>query len=365
MTRARAFLAPVAIVVFVAATLAILVSAGATLGYDYQAYVQAAQRLRDGQPLYDSAVDVAGGFAIFLYPPPFAVAFVPFALMGSAGLWVWTGLPVACVVGAIALMPVSATIRWVILLLAGLDWPVLYSLKLGQVGPILLLLFVLGWRWLDRPTPLGATIGLGGLVKLQPLVLVGWAVLVGAWRSAAAAVAFAAVVCLVTLPLVGLTAWTDYVTLLRSVSEPVTTPHNFTIGAVLYQAGMTSGIATAIHWASVAAVLLVVVVGARRLSLAAGFVVAVVATQLVATQLVSPLLWDHYAIVLLLPVAWLFAHGARWAVAIPLATSLPLLWLVPAAIYPVVFWAALLGPLLVRDRATTTTATATPPAIAA
>ena len=83
MTRARASLPPIAIVVFVATTLAILASAGDTLGYDYQAYVQAAQRLLDGQPLYDPAVDVAGGFAIFLYPPPFAVAFIPFALLGT------------------------------------------------------------------------------------------------------------------------------------------------------------------------------------------------------------------------------------------------------------------------------------------
>jgi len=349
VTRARAFLPPIAIVVFGATTLAILASAGATLGYDYQAYVQAAQRLLDGQPLYDPAVDVAGGFAIFLYPPPFAVAFVPFALLGSAGLWVWTGLLVACVVGAIALMPVSATIRWGILLLAGLDWPVLYSLKLGQVGPILLLLFVLGWRRLERPTTLGATIGLGGLVKLQPLLLVGWAALVGAWRSAAVAAAVFAAACLVTLPLVGTASWTDYATLLRSVSEPVTTPHNFTVGAVLYQAGVSAEAATAIQWAGVAATLLIVVMGARRLSLAAGFIVAVV-----ATQLVSPLLWDHYAIILLLPTAWLLAHGARWAVVIPLATSLPLLWIVPAAIYPVVFWAALVGPFTVRGRATAT-----------
>jgi len=339
VTRARAFLPPVAIVVFVATTLAILASAGDKLGYDYQAYVQAAQRLLDGQPLYDTGVDLAGGFAIFLYPPPFAVAFVPFALLGSAGVWVWTGLLIACVVGAIALMPVSATLRWVLLLLAGLDWPVLYSLKLGQVGPILLLLFVAGWRWLDRPEPLGATIGLGGLVKLQPLLLVGWAALVGAWRAAAVAVGVVAVACLVTLPLVGTTAWTDYVTLLRSVSEPVRTPHNFTLGAILYQAGLSAEAATAIQWAGVAITLVLLIVGARRLALAAGFVVAVT-----ATQLVSPLLWDHYAVVLLLPTAWLLANGARWAIAIPLATSLPLLWLVPPAIYPIVFWAALLGP---------------------
>ena len=347
MNRARTFLPPVAIVIFLATTLAILVSANAagTLGYDYEAYVQAARRLLDGEALYDTSVDVAGGFAIFLYPPPFAVAFIPFALLGAAGLWVWTGLLIACVVGAIALMPVSATIRWVMLLLAGLDWPVLYSLKLGQVGPILLLLFVLGWRSLAWPTSLGATIGIGGLIKLQPLLLAGWAALVGAWRTVVVAVAVVVVACLVTLPLVGIAAWTDYVTLLRSVSEPVSTPHNFTLGAILYQAGVSASVATAIQWAGVVGTLLVVVVGARRLSLAAGFVVAVV-----ATQLVSPLLWDHYAVVLLLPTAWLLANHARWAVAIPLATSLLLLWIVPAAIYPIVFWVALLGPFTVRIR---------------
>ena len=345
MTRARAFLPPLAIVVFVSTTLAVLASAGDTLGYDYEAYVQAAHRLLDGQPLYDTSVDVAGGFAIFLYPPPFAVALIPFAWLGAAGLWVWTGLLIGCVVGAIALMPISRELRWVVVLLAGLDWPVLYSLKLGQVGPILLLLFVLGWRWLTLPSPLGATIGLGGLIKLQPLLLIGWAALVGAWRTVAVAAGVVAVACLVTLPLVGISAWTDYVTLLRSVSEPVSTPHNFTVGAVLFQAGVQAPTAALVQWLSVALVLALGIVAARRRPLAAGFVVAVV-----ATQLVSPLLWDHYAVILLMPTAWLLANGARWAVAIPLATSLLLLPVAPPAIYPIVFWAALIGPFTVRPR---------------
>ena len=40
----------------------------------------------------------------------------------------------------------------------------------------------------------------------------------------------------------------------------------------------------------------------------------------VASQLLSPILWDHYAIVLLLPVAWLIDRGWTWAALIPLAT---------------------------------------------
>lgn len=351
MVLARAALPVLAVLGFAALTGAILASAGGTWGYDYQAYVQAAQRWLDGQPLYDPSVDLAGGFAIYLYPPPFALAFVPFALLGgSAGLYAWTALLVGCVVAAIGLMPVSATLRWGILLLAGLDWPVLYSLKLGQVGPILLLLFVLGWRRLDRPAALGGTIAIGALIKVQPALLGVWAVFAGRPRAAVVALAAVVAVVLVTLPLVGLTAWSEYIALLRTVSQPITTPHNFTPGAVLFQAGVDPGVASAVQWAVVVGTLVAVVVAARRLTVEAGFVVVVV-----ATQLISPLLWDHYAVVLLLPTAWLVANGARWALAIPLTTSLPLLWVVPAAIYPIVFIVALLGPFVVSRRMTSRT----------
>lgn len=344
MALARATLPVLGILVFASFTAAILSTAGHTLGYDYQAYAQAAERLLNGQPLYDPAVDLAGGFAIYLYPPPFALAFVPFELLGEPiGLYAWTGLLITCTVAAIALMPVFPTVRWTMLLLAGLDWPVLYSLKLGQVGPILLLLFVLGWRWLDRPADLGGTITAGTLIKVQPALLAVWAVLAGRPRAAAIAAGLVVVVVLATLPLVGVSAWTDYVAIIRSVSEPITTPHNFTPGAVLFQAGVDQSIAGAVQWAVVAATLAAVVIAARRLTADASYVVAVV-----ATQLISPLLWDHYAIVLLLPTAWLLARGAGWALAVPLATSLPLVPFVPAAIYPIVFGVMLVAPFIDR-----------------
>jgi glycosyl transferase family 87 len=344
---ARTALPVIAVVVFASVTLAILATAGSTWGYDYQAYAHAAQRLLDGQRLYEPGVDLAGGFAIYLYPPPFALAFVPFVWLGDPlGLYAWTAVLIGCTVVAVAAMPVSVMLRWALLLMAGLDWPVLYSLKLGQVGPILLLLFVLGWRWLDRDRGLGMTIGIGALVKVQPALLGIWAALTGRWRAALFGFGIAAGVCLVTLPIVGIGAWADYVALLRQVSEPVATPHNFTPGAVLYQSGVDAGIATVIQWVVVAGTLAVVVIAARWRSASTSYVVAVV-----ASQLVSPLLWDHYAIVLLLPVAWLVARGAWWALTIPVATSLPLLWVAPAAVYPVVFLVALFAPTVVaRNR---------------
>jgi alpha-1,2-mannosyltransferase len=345
MALARAAVPVLAILVFAGLVVAILASAGDTWGYDFQAYAQAAHRLLDGQPLYDSNVDLAGGFAIYLYPPPFAVAFIPFALLGDqVGLYAWTAFLIGCTVAAVALLPVSAPLRWGMLLLAGLSWPVLYSIKLGQVGPILLLLFVLGWRWLDRPVGLGASIGVGTVIKVQPALLGIWALLTGRPRAALVAAAVVIVAVVVTLPFVGLTAWSDYASLLSTVSEPVTTPHNFTVGAVLYQAGVSAETATIIQWGVVVATLAAVLVAALRLDAEASYMVAVV-----ATQLVSPLLWDHYAVVLLLPAAWLLARGAWWALAIPIATSLPLVPFVPAAVYPIVFIISLLGPFTVRQ----------------
>ena len=41
----------------------------------------------------------------------------------------------------------------------------------------------------------------------------------------------------------------------------------------------------------------------------------------VASQFISPVLWDHYAVILLLPTAWLLNRGQWWAALIPLATS--------------------------------------------
>jgi len=75
-------LAAVASLIFVVGL--VLVSAGSTLGYDYAAYAAAAQRLVHGQPLYDTSVNVSGGFLFFYYPPPFVLIALPFALLPSA-----------------------------------------------------------------------------------------------------------------------------------------------------------------------------------------------------------------------------------------------------------------------------------------
>ena len=102
----------------------------------------------------------------------------------------------------------------------------------------------------------------------------------------------------------------------------------------LYQAlAVPTGVAATFQVVSSVAAAGLVVLAAFRATPAASYLVAVV-----ASQLLSPVLWDHYAMLLLLPAAWLLARGHAWAVAIPLATSVVALFIAPAAIYPAAFW---------------------------
>jgi hypothetical protein len=330
------WLPALAVITFALATALIIAISGSTLGYDYSAYLAAADRILAGAPLYDTSVDVAGGFAIYLYPPPFAIAMLPFALLPEpVGLAVWLGALVAAFLVGIAILPVRRDVRWAIVLLAGLSWPFLYSIKLGQVGPLLLLAFAVAWRWRDRPAVLGAALATGALMKVQPALAFGWALATRRFRGAAAGIAIAAVVAAGSALLLGLQTWSDYVALLGRVSTPVTTPHNFTPGAIAFQLGMPADSAGVIQIAAMIAVVLVTVVAWIRLDAEASLMVTVV-----ASQLLSPLLWDHYAMLLLLPTALLLQRRHWWAVAIPLAG-----WL-PAPAYPLVFAVALVAPFL-------------------
>lgn len=342
MPIARRFLPSLSLAVFALAIVAVLWAAGPTLGYDYQAYLGAASRLVDGRPLYDATVAAPGPFALYLYPPPFAVAFIPFAwLPGWLALAIWISACVGMVALAIAIVPVRIEIRWILLLVAGLDWPVLYAIKLGQVGPLLLLLFAAGWRWLGRPAAVGVTVGVGAVVKVQPTLLFAWALLTRRWQLIGSGGAVMAGLSIITLPIVGLDAWIDFVRLLSRVSSPITTLRNFSPGAVAFQAGLTPSEAAVVQTIATLGALAIAAFAGLRRSPAVGFLAAIV-----ASQLVSPLLWDHYAIMLLLPTAWLLDRGQWWATLIPMATSVLFVGLILPVVYPLVFAVALIAPTL-------------------
>jgi hypothetical protein len=345
----RTALPIVAVLVFVVVSAGSLWSGAAagTLGYDFLAYQHAANRVVSGLPLYDPSIQQAGGFGLFLYPPPFVLLILPFAsLDASVGTWIWIGLLLAAFLAGVLLMPVKPTIRWLIVLLAGLSWPFEYGLRLGQVGPLLFLLFAVGWRWLRDPRAVGASAAVGALIKLQPGLLLAWAALTRRWVALVVGLIVLAVAALVATVIAGgSNVWLDYVTILRNVSDPITTPHNFTPGAVAYQTGVPAAVATWIQIISSVAVAGMAIFAALRASPVASFLATVI-----ASQLLSPVLWDHYAMLLLLPVAFLLDRRQWWSAAIPLATSIFIIGIAPPIAYPIEFWVALVGVLFVGLR---------------
>lgn len=324
-----------------------LLVAGDTLGFDFLAYHQAAVRLLDGKPLYDMSYSVTGGFGLFYYPPTFAPLLLPFGLLGAeAATWTWIGLSVAAFLLGVAILPVSRSVRWWIVLLAGLSFPFVHAVKLGQVGPVLFLAFAIGWRGLSDPVRIGLSGGIGAAIKLQPGLILVWALLTRRYAAVLVGGAVLLVFGALATILAGIPAWSDFVVLLRTVSEPITTEHNFTPGAVAYQQGLDAPTAALVQAASTIGVVAVFLAAVRWASEEASYLVAVI-----ASQLVSPILWDHYAMLLFLPVAYLLAAGRWWALFIPLVTAWPLIDVTPPAAYPIAMWLILVATFVVGWRA--------------
>jgi hypothetical protein len=343
----RAALPIVAILSFALGLGATLRVAGETLGFDFLAYHQAAARLLEGHPLYDMSYTQTGGFGLFYYPPTFAPFLLPFgALSPTTATWSWIALSIGAFLVGVVAMPVSRTVKWATILLAGWSFPFVYAVKLGQVGPILFCLFALGWRWLDRPIPFGIVGALGAAVKLQPGLVLVWALMTMRLRAVVAGGVTLIGLAVLTTMLAGPASWTDFLTLIRTVSDPIRTAHNFTPGAIAFAAGSSPELAGLIQLASTVGVVVLLLISIRWATDEASYMIAVI-----ASQLVSPIVWDHYALLLLLPVAYLLASGRWWAVVIPLVTAWPLVGITPPAAYPILFWATLGATFLVGHAA--------------
>ena len=320
-----------------------LAAAGDTLGYDFLAYHAAIERVADGGPLYDMSYTETGGFGLFYYPPTFAPLLLPFALLAAkTATFVWIGLSLVAFVVGVAILPVSRSVRWWILLLAGLSFPFVYAVKLGQVGPILFFTFAIGWRWIDDPIRLGASAAAGAAIKLQPGLLLVWALLTSRFRAVVVGAVVLLVLAAAATLVAGPGAWSDFLVLIRTVTDPITTEHNLTPGAIAYQLGAPAGVAAGLQLLNTIAVVAAFLAAIRWAGDEASYLVAVI-----ASQLISPILWDHYAMLLLLPVAYLLSAGRWWALAIPLVTAWPLVGVTPPVAYPVVFWVTLIATLVV------------------
>ena len=331
-----------------------LAVAGDTLGFDFLAYHVAIERVTNGGPLYDMSFTEIAGWGLFYYPPTFAPLLLPLALLtAQAAVWAWIGMSLVAFVVGTAILPVSRSVRWWILLLAGLSFPFVYAVKLGQVGPILFLAFAVGWRWMDDPIRVGASGAVGAAIKVQPGVVLIWALLTRRFRAVVVGAAVLLSLSVAATILAGFGAWSDFLVLLSTVTDPIGTERNLTPGAVAFQLGAPANVAAGVQLVSTIGVAVAFLGAIRWASDEASYLVTVI-----ASQLASPILWDHYAMLLLLPVAYLLSAGRWWALAIPLVTAWPLVGVTPAIAYPAIFWVTLIATMIVGRAARRSTTTA-------
>ena len=320
-------------------------TAANSFGCDFLAYYDAAGRWLHGGPIYDLSVVSTGTCGTYQYPPPFVLVAAPFSLLGfDTGNWLWVAFLIGCWAVGTAILPVRVATRWMVLLLGAIGWPLIFGVRIGQVAPILYLVFAWGWRNLDQPFRLGIAVALGTMVKLQPGLLGIWLLARRDWRAVvAAAVAGLAIVAIAAA--VGLWDWLGLLTLLRSLTDAVTVPTNLALGATLYSQGMNAATAGTIQTINTVLVVIVVVVAGLRLPRTAGYLLAIV-----ASQLVSPILWSHYALLLMLPVAWLLDRRLWWAAIIPIAEAWILLPFMPNWSYTVAFYVVFAALLVIGWR---------------
>jgi alpha-1,2-mannosyltransferase len=228
----------------------------------------------------------------FVYPTPFAIPFIPFAVLpehvAAVGFLV---LSVVAVLGSLWLLGVR---DWRCYGASLLGVPVFGALGVGSIGPFLLLLCALGWR-VRRRTVAGVPLALAAAAKLFLWPLLVWLLVTRRFRAFAASLAtIAATLALwAAIDLGGMRRYPQTVRLLNDVQRWKSYSVQSLVISLHASASTSELVSGAAALAAIAALVLL-----RRRRDNVTFAAAVV-SALIAT----PILWNHYLVLLLAPIA--------------------------------------------------------------
>ena len=320
--------------------IAILGASSAGRGYDFQAYWDAGERLLGGGSAYDPST-LAGPYSpgphgLYLYPPPLAVLLLPLHVLGyPAAETLWVAVRIVALAAACWLLPVSRPIRLAVLGTTALSDPALLDVNLGNVSIVVLLLAAGGWRYLERPAG-SFMVALAIALRAPMAALLVWPTLRRRWKPVVWTLVSGGILVLVTLPVVGISGYADYLRVLGNLRSPLGALHDSDLGSAVLALGASPEIAGIALIGGYAIAGVAIVLSLRR-DAEVGYVVAAT-----AALLLSPVMWPHYLVLLALPAALIAAR--RW----PAAVALPLLGWLPEMFLPFVVVAATIAPLALR-----------------
>jgi hypothetical protein len=228
----------------------------------------------------------------FVYPTPFAIPFIPFAVVPEkAAAVAFLALSAAAVLASIRLLGVR---DWRCYGVSFLGVSVLSALGVGSIGPFLLLLCALGWRFRDR-TVAGLPLAVAAAAKLFLWPLLVWLLVTRRFRAFAASLATLAAI-LALWAAVDPGGMRRYPQTLHLLDEAQRL-NSYSVQSLLLSLHAPVPASELVVGAVVLAVVAAVVL-LRRRGDAVTFGGAVI-----AAFLATPILWNHYLVLLVAPIA--------------------------------------------------------------
>lgn len=283
----------------VATTVAVVTmgSAAGLLAWDVRfAYLPAAEAVLHGDSPYPALDDpILEDQKGYVYPPQLLLALMPFTPLPNGVV----GVIVA--VGLIALLMLTLRmlgIRDVRCYAAALLWgPSVSGVLLGNVSIPLAFAAAVAWRYRDGMWRPAWALGLAISAKFLMWPLLVWTVATRRWLATAWAVVIGFTVTFAAWAVIGFDGMTGYPDLLQRLSD-IQSEQSYSLVGMASAAGLGEPVGQGLTLLVGGALLVGCVFFARRSDEARSFTCAVA-----ATLALSPIVWLHYLVVLLVPVA--------------------------------------------------------------
>jgi hypothetical protein len=235
-------------------------------------------------------------FSIPVYPAMANVAVVPLSLLPFwLAATIYSLLSVAALLVGLRLLGVR---DWRCLALALISWPFMFGLFLGAIGPFLVLGTGIAWRYRDRLWPPALAIATVVGAKVFPWPLGVWLLITRRYKALALTVAAGVVLTFGAWALIGFDGLAQYPKMLSEVSF-LQEGRAVSVVAVLLVAGVPAGMASAITMGLTGALLFT----AWRIAGGPDGDRRSFALVIIAALTSTPIVWEHYMVLLLVPVA--------------------------------------------------------------
>ena len=279
---------------------ALFAVAGWIVPPDFGIFLNAGDAILDGRSPYQD-VEGIGHYLGYVYPPLLAFAVIPFTVIpSSAAASIFALMTLGFIVWALWLLGVRDWRCYPVALL----WPFTReAVEYGAIGPLLLLFVALLWRYRDATWGGASSTAAAVAAKLFLWPLALWLAFTGRIRAAVLSVGIGFVLVFVPWAAIGFKGLSQYPELLDEVADQQDY-RSYSVIALVRSLDGSPALAQVLSIALGLALLALAFWSTRRDALSAwdrdrlslGYVLA-------ASLVLTPVVWPHYLVLLLAPLA--------------------------------------------------------------